>query len=67
MFMMSILSKFCRILLIAHGLMNIVQGIYGLASPQEYGQIVGAMFAGSTDKALQSIGDFFTARSEASD
>jgi hypothetical protein len=64
---MSIISRFCRILLIAHGLMDVAQGIYGLALPQEYGQMAGDRFAGSSDQALQSIGDFSIFRSQPSD
>jgi hypothetical protein len=50
------LSQICRIILIAHGLMNIGQGIYSLTSPEEYAELAGDVFAGAPHKALQSIG-----------
>jgi hypothetical protein len=53
---MSPLSQLSRVILIAHGLMNIAQGIYSLYSPKEYGTLVGDTFAGTPEKALQSIG-----------
>jgi hypothetical protein len=43
-------------ILIAHDLMNMAQGIYSLFSPKEYGALVGDTFASTPDKALQSIG-----------
>jgi hypothetical protein len=42
--------------------MNIAQGVYGLASPREYSKMVGDIFVGSSDKALQSIGGSFISR-----
>jgi uncharacterized protein YjeT (DUF2065 family) len=54
---MSIPSQVFRIILIAHGLINMAQGIYSLVTPQEYGTMAGDMFAGSPDRALQSIGE----------
>ena len=53
---MSPLSRVARLLLILHGLVNVAQGIYSIVSPQWYATLVGDMFDGAPDKALQSIG-----------
>jgi hypothetical protein len=53
---MSPLSQLSRVILVAHGVMNIAQGTYSLYSPKEYGALVGDTFAGTPEKALQSIG-----------
>lgn len=53
---MSPLARIAQLLLILHGIMNIAQGFYSLASPQEYAQMAGDMFAGVSDKAIMSIG-----------
>jgi uncharacterized protein YjeT (DUF2065 family) len=36
--------------------MNLLQGLYSLAYPQEWAALSGDMFIGAPDKALQSIG-----------
>jgi uncharacterized protein YjeT (DUF2065 family) len=54
---MAILPIIARFILIAHGLMNIAQGIYSLASPQGYGTMAGEILAGSPDRTLQLIGE----------
>jgi uncharacterized protein YjeT (DUF2065 family) len=54
--MASLLSQLARILLSLHGLLNLLQGLYSLAYPQEWAALSGDMFTGAPDKALQSIG-----------
>lgn len=53
---MSLVSRICRVTLIAHGLVNIAQGIFSLVSPKGYSDMTGELFAGSPDMALGSIG-----------
>ncbi|KAH7082077.1 hypothetical protein FB567DRAFT_594582 [Paraphoma chrysanthemicola] len=53
---MSPLSRMANFILVLHGLGNLSQGIYTVASPRGYAALTGDLFAGAPDKALQAIG-----------
>jgi hypothetical protein len=54
---MSTMPCLCHFILILHGLLNIVQGVYSLVSPLGYAALTSDMFAGAPEKALKSIGN----------
>lgn len=53
---MTYVSRISRVILVAHGLLNMAQGIYSLVSPEGYSAMTGDLFAGASDMALGSIG-----------
>ena len=57
---MSRLSQIARILLILHGLLNILQGLYSIIQPSTWAALAGSDFIGTPDKAVQAIGTNFS-------
>ena len=53
---MSPLNQTLRIILIVHGLLNVIQGFYIILAPFAWAQMAGTEFVGSSNLAFQSIG-----------
>lgn len=53
---MSSLTHLARYLLILHGLLNIVQGLYSITNPQGWINLAGPLFAGTNEHAVCAIG-----------
>lgn len=50
------LSQLARTRVILHGPMDVAQGVYCIAYPQEHIARTGDMFADASDKVMQSVG-----------
>ncbi|KAJ4331727.1 hypothetical protein N0V95_009822, partial [Ascochyta clinopodiicola] len=52
---MSRLATTARILLLLHGLVNIIQGLYSITSPRAWASLAGPHFSDAPDTAVQAI------------
>jgi hypothetical protein len=54
---MSTIKQIIRIVLVVHGLLNLAQGTYCVLDPAWFLNVAGKGFEGSSQQALQSIGN----------